>query len=101
MVILNNFDQYPAPSMSALSYNSSGTFWIPPNRMIKLIPRCIQTVVIATEKSAQSELVSHSTPSIPTSQEYYLTHLEKDGIRIKRWSPQQPRTPPWLKQKSF
>src|SRR5690625_7366784 len=37
MVILNNFDQYPAPSISALSYNSWETFCMPPNNMMKLI----------------------------------------------------------------
>src|SRR5690625_423476 len=65
MVILNNFDQYPAPSISALSYNSWETFCMPPNNMMKLIPRCIQTVVIATENSAHFDWVSHDTLLIP------------------------------------
>src|SRR5690625_2588042 len=67
MVILNNFDQYPAPSISALSYNSVETFWIPPNKIMKLIPKCIHMVVNATENRAQLELVNQSTPLIPTN----------------------------------
>src|SRR5699024_1039052 len=45
---------------------------------MKLIPRCIQTVVMATANKAHFELVNHSIPSTPNTSRI-LFKTPKDG----------------------